>query len=425
MYDKKRLALYFEDTKVVVKDSIERNLKLPSSKSIVSLIGARRTGKTYLFYQKIATLPKEQVILLEFENPVLSRVTVDEFGEIISQYVSLYKASYDKKLYIFIDEPQVLHNWEIGIRYLHDTFDCELYITGSSSKLLSKEIATSLRGRNISFYLYPLSFVEFLRFKGEGIMLPLDTKKKGFVLNLFREFLLYGGFPQVVLAESELEKKQILKNYYDLVVFKDIVDRYNLKNTNLIRYLIEYVVSANTKVISIHKLFKTLQSQGFKVAKNTLYDYYSILADVFFIVSLKKHSFSVRRQELSFEKPFLIDVGYMSLFSMEDYGKRLENVVCVELQRRRGVHDSIFFTSDNSFECDFLIKEGAKITKAIQVCYELNDDNEKREIAGLVEACKTYKLKEGLLLTYDHEDSFQKDGITIEVKPVWKWLLST
>ncbi len=418
MFVRSRVEKYFADVKARSVELFARSLVLSSSKSITVLVGARRSGKTHILFSRMNELVSKNVVFLNFEAPVLSKVTSEEFVDLLELYLSLY--SPQGLLHIFIDEPQTVLGWEQGVRYLQETFDCQLYVTGSSSKLLSKDIATSLRGRTITYTVYPLSFQEFLSFKEYGYSVPFSTKVSSDLKMLFEEFLEFGGFPEVVLASSSDEKKRILKDYYDLVVYKDIVDRFNIKNTRLIKYLIDYVVSTNTKPIGIHKLFKTLQSQGLSLSKNTLYEYFSILQDVFFVHSLKKYSSSLRKQELSYEKPYLLDVGYMNLFSLDDYGKRLENVVFLELLR---VYETIFFEKDQRYECDFILVRGKKVTQAIQVCYELSAENESREIKGLLVACDKHKLKKGLLLTYDEERTIVEKGVRIDVLPVWKWLL--
>jgi len=414
MFVRSRVEKYFADSKSRSMLLFERSVVLSSSKSITVLVGARRVGKTHILFSRMNSV--SNAIFLNFAAPVLSKVTPEESSDLVELYLSLYSSK--GLLHIFIDEPQNIFGWERGVRYLQDTFDCQLYITGSSSKLLSKEIATSLRGRTITYEVYPLSFKEFLFFKGVEYSFPFSTKNSARLVNLFYEFLEYGGFPEVVLAESVDEKKKILKDYYDLVVYKDIVDRFNIKNTRLIKYLIDYVVSSNTKPISIHKLFNTLRSQGLSLSKNTLYEYFSILQDVFFVHSLKKHSLSLRKQELSLEKPYLLDVGYMTLFSFEDFGKRLENIVLLELLRGS---NKVFFEKD-SYECDFVVFSGKKVS-AIQVCYEFTQENELREVNGLLMACKKHGLKKGLLLTHNQEDTFKREGVDILMVPVWKWLL--
>src|SRR3989338_2062201 len=223
---------------------VERELKIDVPKKIITIIGPRRAGKTFLMYQKIKELidsgvKKESILYLNFEDPRLIEVNFKEIREILKSHWELYPDSTQKNLYIFIDEPQNIKNWEIAVRSLHDE-GFTIFLSGSSSKLLSKEIATSLRGRTILYILLPFSFREFLQIKDLKFnMKLLGSKEKSISLNFLNEYLEFGAFPEVIQEKSSENKIRIMQEYFDLIVYRDIVERYKIKNTMLVKWLIK------------------------------------------------------------------------------------------------------------------------------------------------------------------------------------------
>lgn len=412
-------------------DSINRKTELKENKKINTVIGARRVGKTFLLYTKIKELlnkgiEKKQTLYLNFEKPLLHDISYKEINEILEIYWSIYPEVINKKMYLFIDEPQNIENWELAIRELHDENKFIIFITGSSSKLLSKEIATSLRGRSITNLLLPLSFEEFLIFEGFKFNKEkISTATKAKIINYFEKYLKFGGYPEVVLEEDENNKLKILKDYFDLTIYKDIVDRHNIKNSKTIKWLIDYLISCSAKEVSLNNVFLTLKSKGVKVSKNTLYDYFSILEDSFFLFALRKFEYSLQKQSLSIPKIYLDDIGFLNLFGLEDYGKRLENLVFLELKRRQKETEQInYWKAPDGKEIDFVIKKGLKIQKAIQVCYSLNNEETKqKELNSLVKGLDELGLKEGTILTKDETDELIVKDKKIKIMPVWKWLL--
>ena len=413
-------------------DVMAREIKLSDSKKIQSILGARRVGKTYLLFSKILQLQsmrikREQMIYLNFENPVLSDVSYKQIRDVIQIHLSLFPEQSSKHLYIFIDEPQAIEKWELAIRSLHDEFDCSIFLTGSSSKLLSKEIATSLRGRSITTTLLPLSFGEFLKFKGFTEDLSrLDSASKARMENLLDEYLQYGAYPEVVLEPNKDIKLRILKDYYDMTIFKDLVDRYSIKNTKLIKWLINYLTSTSTKSISLNKIYNTLKSEGHKLGKDTLYEYLSMLEDCFFVFTLHRFDPSVKNEGSTLPKVYLDDVGFMSLFSETDLGKRLENAVFLRLMRKKlddPLTDLHYFKSIDGKEVDFLITRGRKPVLAVQACQSLADmATKEREMDSLLVCMGKLGLNEGVIVTR-HEEAIRKvDGKKIRIVPLWKWL---
>lgn len=432
--NREAIKRYLLDAKEINFENIfQRDFDLNLSSKIQAIIGARRTGKTYLLYDKIKKLEesgveKERIIYLNFESPILDDVSYKDFKEIIELNWSLYPKIGDKKIYIFIDEPQVIPNWERAVRGLYDGLNAEIYITGSSSSLLKKEIATSLRGRSISNLLLPLSFAEYLRFKKIDIKKDLNSKEQSRVIYFFNQYLNDGGYPEIALEKNKKNKLKILKEYFDLTVFKDLVERYNIGNTKLVKILIDLIVASCSKEFSVNKHYLDLKSRGMKLGKSSLYEYFNNLEDSFFIFNLKKFSYSKKTENLSTPKVYLGDWGFLNLYFQENFGQRLENTVFLELIRETSdnLRQKINYWQSGGHEVDFVLSDGEKPKMAVQVTYSLYSlKTREREFQSLVACMKELKIKKGIVLVGNQNEETEKeiDGVKIKIIPVWRWLL--
>ncbi len=412
---------------------IGRDTKLGDSAKIQTVIGGRRAGKTYLLFGKMKELEgkgakRASIVYLNFENPALSTVSFKDFKDVIELHWSIFPESASGKLHIFIDEPQALPKWESAVRGIYDEFRFPIFITGSSSKLLSKEIATSLRGRSITTVLLPLSFGEFLRFRNAHIdAKTAGARDRALLQNHLSEFLRFGGFPEVVLAKSENEKLKTLKDYFDLAVYKDIIDRYSIKNTHAMRWMVDYVVNSASKEVSLRKMFMANRQSGMKTGKNTFYNYFSALQDSFFAMALRKFDYSRKNENLSIPKIYLNDFGFMTLFSLEEYGRRLENAVFLKLLSKTNENPLLklnYWKSKAGKEVDFVMSRGKKPIEAIQAAYSLQDSQTmERETGSLYECMDYFKLTRGTIITFNEETETEKNGKKISITPAWKWLL--
>jgi len=393
-----------------------RQVRLPlDSQKIVSLIGPRRSGKTSLFFQTMKDITDPTDILyMNFENESIT-ITKDDFQLLIDAYFELYP--HKESFYLFLDEIQEIDGWEKFVRRIYDTFTKNIFITGSSSKLLSKEIATSLRGRSITYELFPLSFKEFLTFE-EISPSPYTTRGKALLKNSFEKYVEIGGFPELSLHKAEFRKKTI-QDYMQVMLLKDVIERHSVSNSHAVRAFFDKCIWQFAREYSVNKFYNELKSIGVKISKETLYSYIQYFSEAYIVLPLYNVGY---KQEV--HKLYLVDHAF-STFSLKrttaDNGFLLENIVFIELLRREY---SIFYDKKVN-ECDFIVKDGLKIVSAIQVCYELHDDNKKREVNGLIEACQTHNLAKGLILTYDQEDEFEQNGIKISAIPVWKWALNS
>ncbi|NPA40486.1 MAG: ATP-binding protein, partial [Thermodesulfobacteria bacterium] len=342
---------------------IKRKLSLPfDSGKIITVIGPRRAGKTYLLYQHILTLiekgvKKEKILYFNFEDERL-----DFFSQpldlILQAYRELYPGLDLEKCYFFFDEVQNAEGWERFVRRIYDTISKNIFITGSNSKLLSQEIATSLRGRTIKYELFPLNFYEFLKFKNFDFDVNIDfydSQKKAILINLFKEYLYFGGFPEISFLEEELKIKT-LQEYFEVMLYRDIVERYKIKDVFILKYFLKRLAENTGKFLSIHKIYNELKSQGIRVSKDTLYKYLEFAENVYFIELIKKHYRSLVKSELAEKKVYLIDSGMLSSIrhlGYEGKGILLETVIFKELF----LFDSEVTCFKEKRECDFIVDQ--------------------------------------------------------------------
>jgi uncharacterized protein len=404
-----------------------RTLQPPlDTKKIITLVGVRRCGKTSILYEMINklshTTDKTKILFLNFEDERLE-LEVDELDLILQSFSELYPEQNLHECYFFFDEIQNITGWEKFVRRVYDTISKNIYITGSNSKLLSSEIATSLRGRTLSFEVYPLSFSEYLSFKDIEVDL-YSSKSLAYIKNAQVKFLRDGGFPETLFLEEQYKNKT-LQEYFNVLLYKDLAERYNITNTIALKFFLKRIIASSTKQISINKIYNELKSSGIKIGKNSLYDFLEYVQNIYLALTLRRYDKSLVNKELGEKKIYSIDIGLNNATEFkfsDDIGKSLENALFLELKRN---FNEIFYYSDSSSECDFIIHEQNKITQAIQVTYDMsNEDTKNREIKGLLTACKVFNLNSGTIITFDSEDEFIQDNIEIKLIPFYKWCCS-
>ena len=398
-----------------------RNTSIPLNlNKIISLIGARRSGKTYLLYQTIDSLLKQteksNIIFINFEDERLD-ITGMELDLILQGYRELYPKNRLESCYFFFDEIQNVPGWEKFIRRLFDTVSKRIYLTGSNARMLSTEIATSLRGRSISYEVYPLSFSEYLSFKG----IPLDlyvSETKGAVYNALETYLVTGGFPELLAVEDNDVKNRILQEYFDVMLFRDLVERYEIKNLIALKFFLKRLFASATKQVSINRIYNDLKSAGIKIGKNSLYNFMSMAKSIFLVHTIKKYSPKISIQEFGERKVFVIDNGLLNAVIFQfsaNTGKAMEQAVFWELKRRK---DAIYFLK-NGFECDFMTVSVGGIKNIIQVWHDISDPYTlKREVKGIAAAAQKLGLKRGTIITYDQHDAIQESDISIDIVPL-------
>ncbi len=387
-------------------------------KEITILTGVRRSGKSTLMYQMIDKLLREgidpkQILFVNLEDKKLAKDSLDDIHNSYLKNINL-----DKKAYIFLDEIHKKADWELWIRKKYDLKTRDKFvISGSCSYLLKKEYSTLLTGRNLTFEVFPLSFQEFLMFKGitleetnlkRGILLE---KTKLAVLKAFDEYLNLGGFPEV-LFKPEKYKIKILEQYFDDILYKDIIDRYNL-NSQKTKDLALFLMTNFTRTISLRSVRNSLE-----LSYDTIKEYLSYFKEAFLFFTVDHFSYSFKEQKTLPSKIYCIDNGLRNSVSFKfskDEGKLAENLVMIELARRG---ESPYYWTKKG-EVDFVVKSKDQSLSAFNVSY--TDEIDERETSSLLEFKKEFgpRVKELILLTMDTE---KKEG-GIKFIPLWKWLL--
>jgi predicted AAA+ superfamily ATPase len=401
---------------------VERELSVkPVKDKVISIVGPRRAGKTFYFYQ-LMRRNKESCLYLDFEDSALVDVKFDEVLDVINLFTEITgKVPTD----IFLDEVQRVEKWETMVRTLLNRGGYRIFVTGSSSKLLSREVATQLRGRSLTYFLFGFSFREFLKAKGINLGEVLSGIEKAKIKNLLREYLEFGSFPEIVLKE---DKEKILKEYHDTIFFKDFVERHELKSFDVAKFVFSQVLQSFSHEFSVNRLVNLLKSSGIRMGKNTVYDYVEKLQDTLAVFFVKKYSERISLRESWPRKVYVCDTGISKVIRFSaDFGRLMENVVFIEELRR--INDNplleIFYWKDRQQnEVDFVLKEGLKIKQLIQVTYANGKDEiGRREIRALLKASEELRCKDLLIITWDYDDELEIGNEKIKFIPLWKWLI--
>ena len=389
---------------------VQRELKIGKSEKIVSVVGPRRAGKTWYFYSLLPRYPNPMYI--NFEDIAFRNMQVEEFFELIKMFTEM---KYAPKT-LFLDEVQVLQGWETLLRSLHDR-GYRIFVTGSSSKLLSREIATQLRGRTITYLLLPFSFSEFI--KAKNAQIDMHTfEGRGKLLKMLREYIEHGSYPEVIFSG---EKERILREYFTEIFYRDFVERHKIKSIEFGKFLFEFAFQNFSKEISMRKIKKFF---GKNISDTTLYGYVNKLMDTLTVFFLDKYSPSVYIRNSWPKKIYVCDIGISKILEhSSDIGHKMENLVYLEMLRRTNINSltSIYFyKSKSGEEVDFIVKEGTNINECIQVTYASGKDEiERRELKALTKADEELKCKKKIVITWDYEEEGE-----IKYIPLWKWLLT-
>ncbi len=395
---------------------------------ITVVSGFRRVGKTYLIFDLIKKLlpdkNKEQVVYINFEDERIPNKT-----EFLTELLPTIKETFQSPPeIIFLDEIQNMPNWSKWARRIYDKEKIKIFITGSSSKISSREIPAELRGRCLEEKVYPLSFKEFLDFKKIKIdfnSLPYFENEKIKLNKALNEYLFYGGMPEVVLSETE-KKFEILQQYYKTVVRRDVIERFKIKNEEGLKSLL--LLLLNSTSYSVSKLYNTLKSLNYKIGKTTLCRYISYMENSYFLESVPIFSYKIKDQLQYQRKIYFVDNGFISALSTKfskNSGRLYENFVFGELKRRAAPDTQIFYWQDRKGkEVDFVVKEGLKIRKLIQVSYDLGDlETKQRETRSLIKAGKELQCDDLMVINQDFEGEEEVEKRKIKFIPLWKWLL--
>ncbi|MDR2970906.1 MAG: ATP-binding protein [Bacteroidales bacterium] len=393
---------------------IERDYEMEDGLNYV-FVGLRRAGKSYLMFQQIQKLLTnghsiDEILYFNFEDDRLAMLSTADLDLI----KICYEEMYEHKPLFFLDEIQIVPNWEKFARRLADQ-NYRVYITGSNAKMLSSEIATTLGGRYIIRNVYPFSFKEFLTSEG------IDTSDRNAIFRFrtkinkaFEVYFRFGGLPEAVKVEN---KREWLSNLYQKVFFGDLISRYQIRNDFSLRVLIRKLAESVKQPSSFNRLANVVSASGKKISTDTVIDYLGYLKESWLIFPVENFAAKLADKE-SKKKYYFIDNGVLNLFLLDPNTSLLENIVAVQLRR---LHGEEVYYYHNGVEVDFYLPE---MQLAVQACYNLNDTEttRKREINALLQFAKYTEVKRMLIITKDEENIISENGMEIEVIPIWKWL---
>lgn len=379
-------------------------------------VGIRRTGKSYMMYQQIHNLMNDgisssQIVYVNFEDERLLEIGVDDLNTILELGIEFSGSK--GKPYLFLDEIQNVDGWEKFVRRVAD-MKYRINITGSNSKMLSKEIASTLGGRFMIVNVFPYSFKEYLSANHiENVRLDqIGTKKRADIVSQYEQYVTYGTFPELVDIKN---KRPFLNNIYQTVYLRDIITRNKITNDFAVRLILKKIAESVTKALSFNRLTNIVKSAGISIGKQTVINYVGHMLDSYLIFSLQNYA-----SKKTSPKYYFMDTGLLGLMLLDCRTAQLENLVAVELIRRYGFENVYFF--ENNIEVDFYVPSE---NLAIQVSMQVLDDVDtlERETKAFVKLNQFIPDTKCLLVTNSEETKLNCDGIKIDVVPAWKWLL--
>jgi hypothetical protein len=402
------------------EQGVLRELKVPLNltlKKSITISGPRRCGKTFFLHQAADTLcekmDRSRVLFVSLDDDRFFPVTLEDMDMLVKVYYEMHPDHEDSRCYFFFDEIQSLKGWELFVRRLVDTRNVLVFISGSSSRMLNREIATVMRGRTLAARNHSPENCAYL-----------TTKEENRTKHLLQEYFQFGGFPEIVLADRDLKEK-ILAEYCQTMLYRDIVEQYAIRNLQALRIFMKLLMTGYAKEFSVNKMYLFLKAQRFTIAKTSLYEYLEWFNDALAVFPLRKFSRSIKESEQSIPKLYVSDIGYTIPYwigtANQDIGRRMENAVFMFFKRAGYVENStmFYYKTRNGKEIDFVLKGQHGIEFLVQVCYDVSkDETKQREVGALYEASEELGCKKRLVITWDYEKLEQE----ISFVPFWKFL---
>lgn len=400
--------------------------RLPGRASAV--IGMRRAGKTWLVLsdqaQRVAAGAKrEHQLYLSFEDERLADLEARALGGLLEAWWRRVPDAATAPCHLALDEVQNVPGWERFVRRVLDRGGIEVTVTGSSARLLSREIATSLRGRAVTTEVLPFSVDELIRHRGGRLpeAWPPAEGERARLQRTVDDYLDTGGFPEVV-GLAEPERHRVLRDYVDVVLLRDVVERHQAANVTALRRIVRRLASSPATTFSVHRLHNDLKSQGIAVGKDTLYEYLDHVEDAFLAFRVPIFSTSERQRAVNPVKTYVVDTGLARAFAARlEPGHLLENAVYLELRRRGG--EVAWHRTAGGHEVDFVVQQGARL-QLVQVCVDpAEPGTRERELRALEEAMGELGVRESTMVTGLHEETVRTAEGVVRMVPAWRWLL--
>jgi len=426
----KSIILDFQELRLT--PGVPRRLKVqPVADKASICIGVRRSGKSTYLHQRMqrlvdAAVPRQNILYLNFFDDRLRLLAEQGPGPALEAYFALFpEKKGSEKIYCFFDEIQAIPNWEPFIDRLLRTENCEVWLTGSSARMLSKEIATQMRGRALSWEIFPFSFQEFLDSKGIKSEGALSTKDRLLTQKAFGEYWECGGFPETLALSAPLRVK-IHQEYFHAVLFRDLVERHNIAHPRAVSDLARHLMNNAASLYTINSLAGMLKARGHKAPKSAVTDYLEWFEDAYSLFTVRKYDASLNKSNANPKKIYCVDHAMVTSVAsgvLVNSGHLLENLVFSAL--RRTFSQIFYYKTHKSKEVDFLILGERGERRLIQVCETLVEPKtRKRELEALAEAMRELELKKGIIVTRNEEEYITLDGGAAEVLPAWKFCLT-
>jgi len=418
------------DTGIPRREYLNKIEKYTHTDEIVTITGVRRCGKSTISLQVLKGLirdkiPKVNTLYVNFEDPKFYNfLDVSLLDNIWQAYIDYFNPR--GRVYIVLDEAQKIKGWEHWARSMYDRKEkVKIFVTGSNTELLSPEFANVLTGRHLEVLVTPLSFREFLKFRGVDPRADKlwEIKNENSLRNIASEYLMIGGFPKIILTKDELMRRELLAQYFNDILSKDVVERYKIKDMAKLKNLALFYATNFTRSYSFNKVKKVAD---FALSLDSIHRFSHYMENSFLISFLPRFSYSLKNQMQAQRKVYLVDNGMHNAIAFkfsEDRGKLLENAV---LQQLRNIYEEVYFFAEKK-EVDFVCKNGLEIKELINVCYDIDDkETLLRECSALVEGMKYFKLKESMIIIGEGDSKeIIENGLKIAVTPFYKWALST
>jgi len=393
-------------------------LPLFKRKEVLTITGVRRCGKTALMHlfirDLLRSIDEKQILYVNLDDPSLEGAGLQK---IYDAYREMLLPG--NKQYIFLDEVQNIDGWERWVKKMYDgSPNVKITVSGSNASLLKAEFSSLLTERSLTFEVFPLSFEEFLQFKGTKFENEIALRaNKPEIKHRLEEYLKTGGFPESALSQDPEAGHSLMVEYFNAILARDVLTRFEIKERKKLEKLAYYLMTNISNPIPSSSASKTLD-----LNVRTVDEYMGYLEDVYLFFFLPNFSYSLNAQYMNPRKVYCIDPGLRSAVSFrfsEDVGRLLENVVYLVLRRT----SEVYYWKGAKCEVDFVIKKGLKVTDIIQVCYSPEGKTKEREERGLIKAAHEFKLKKGTVVTWEMEETNETEGVTIEYVPAWRWLL--
>ncbi len=394
-------------------------------KKAVILKGVRRSGKS-TFLQQIEETERSQgrtCLSMNFVDERLAGLTAKELGGIFDAFYLVQRdASPDAPLTLLLDEIQVINGWEAFVDRQLRIKDRRVFITGSSAKLLSGEIATTMRGRSLSYEVFPFNFGEYLDYLGlRPAKLPLGEEPKAAIKAQFYSYLFEGGFPETI-GRSRTTQVQVLQEYFDVLLLRDVIERHNASSPVVVKRFLSLMIHRFASTYTVNRFTEQLRSQGLGVSKSHVSEMIEWFHDAYAIFPLSMFSESLHKQNTNPKKIYAIDNGLINAMVAgrnKNEGRLLENLLFLELRRRYA--DLYYYKTKDGYEVDFYSPRSELL---VQVSWSLHEgDTRKRELRALEQAMEELKLERALLVTADESSTFKVNAGTIQIVPAWQCCL--